>query len=378
VPVQAAILLPSEWTEKAEVIVTGSDGTAIHGQLAPPALLDRVEPAPAGMSWQVLWWVLPRIPANKNMEWDVTISERTKPVAEAFAWQDTAGRHLDLQFAQRPVLRYMYQAYENDPAKRDQNNKPFHHLFDPAGTRLVTKPSGGFETHHQGLFYGFTSCTFEGGKCNIWYCHDGEHQLHTKHVSQVSGPVLARHQAEIDWNDRDGKSFCREHRELTAFALGGGTLVEFASQVRSVRGDVTLEGDPHHAGFHFRADDEVSKRRKEVYFLRPDGKGEPGQEKNDASRQNLPWNAMSFMLGETRYTVVYIDNPRNPKPSRYSERLYGRFGSAVGKHVLREDGPPLELNYRIWLQNGEMTVEQANAVAAAFSDPAKCVVMPKK
>jgi hypothetical protein len=45
---------------------------------------------------------------------------------------------------------------------------------------------------------------------------------------------------------------------------------------------------------------------------------------------------------------------------------------------LREDGPPLELNYRIWLQNGEMTVEQANAVAAAFSDPAKCVVMPKK
>ncbi|GIS62311.1 MAG: hypothetical protein CM1200mP2_45360 [Planctomycetaceae bacterium] len=64
-----------------------------------------------------------------------------------------------------PVVRYMYKAYENDPAKRDLDNKPFHHVFDPAGTRLLTKGTGGLYTHHQGLFYGFTRCTFPGGKC---------------------------------------------------------------------------------------------------------------------------------------------------------------------------------------------------------------------
>ena len=52
--------------------------------------------------------------------------------------------------------------------------------------RLLTKGSGGFETHHQGLFYGFTSCTFDGGKCNTWYCHDGEHDLLHGFKSPVS------------------------------------------------------------------------------------------------------------------------------------------------------------------------------------------------
>ena len=61
----------------------------------------------------------------------------------------------------------------------------------------------------------------------------------------------------------------------------------------------------------------------------------------------------------------------------YSERTYGRFGSAVGKQELRENGPPLELNYRLWLQAGEMTVEQASAMAAAFADPPRVEVVVK-
>jgi len=112
--------------------------------------------------------------------------------------------------------------------------------------------------------------------------------------------------------------------------------------------------------------------------LRVTGKGNLGEEKNDKTMTNLPWNAKSFMLGETRYTVVYIDSPRNPKPSLYSERTYGRFGSAVGKQVLKEDGPALDLNYRIWLQSGEMTVEQAGALATAFAEPAKTKVIIKE
>jgi hypothetical protein len=373
VPIRAEVLLPSEWAEKAQVTLTGPDGKKLPAQLVAPALLDATDPAPQGMSRHFVWWVLPSLPAKQTVVFQATIAPGTA-ATDGFVWNDMPGKHADLLHGKRPVLRYMYQAYEKDPAKRDLNNKPFHHLFDPTGERLVTKGSGGFETHHQGLFYGFTSCTFEGGKCNTWYCHDGEHELHRKFVAQVAGPVLARHRIEIDWNDREGKTFCREVRELTAYAVGGGTLVEFASKLRSVRGTVTLDGDPHHAGFQFRADDEVSKRRKEVYFLRTTGKGNLGEEKNDASMRNLPWNAMSFLLGETRYTALYIDSPRNPKPSLYSERTYGRFGSTVGKQVLRDDGPTLDLNYRIWLQAGEMTVEQANSLAAAFAEPPTCKV----
>jgi hypothetical protein len=372
-PVHADFLVPAEgsdWLAKAQVTLVTADGKKLPAQIAPPALLASAEPPPKGMIRQAIWWIVPKLDAKQSAVFQATLTPAGAD-ADGFSWNDSAGKHADLVLGKRPVLRYMYQAYENDPAKRDLNNKPFHHLFDPTGQRLVTKGSGGFETHHQGLFFGFTSCTFEGGKCNTWYCHDGEHELHKKFVNQLAGPVFGRHRLEIDWNDRQGKTFCAEERELTAYAVPGGTLIEFASRLKSSKGEVTLDGDPHHAGFQFRADDEVNKRRKEMYFLRPSGKGALGEEKNDKTSMNLPWNAMSFVLGDKRYTALYIDRPTNPKPASYSERTYGRFGSAIGKQTLKADGPPLELSYRLWLQEGEMTVEQANAQALAFAEPPK-------
>jgi hypothetical protein len=373
-PVHADFLVPaegSEWLAKAQAVVLAADGKKLPAQLAAPALLSPTDSPPKGMVRQTIWWVLPKLDAKQSAVFQATVTPATGAEATGFSWNDSAGKHADLVLGKRPVLRYMYQAYENDPAKRDLNNKPFHHLFDPTGQRLVTKGQGGFETHHQGLFFGFTSCTFEGGKCNTWYCHDGEHELHKKFVNQLAGPILGRQRMEIDWNDRQGKTFCTEEREMSAYAVPGGTLVEFASRLKSSKGEVILDGDPHHAGFQFRADDEISKRRKEVYFLRPTGKGNLGEEKNDKTTMNLPWNAMSFTLGDKRYTALYIDRPSNPKPAYYSERVYGRFGSALGKQTLKADGPPLELSYRIWLQEGEMMVEQANALATAFAEPAK-------
>ena len=175
------------------------------------------------------------------------------------------------------------------------------------------------------MFYGFTS-DFEGGTCNTWYCHEGESELHTKSLGHLAGPVLARHRVVIDWNDRQQKPFCKEEREVTAYAVAGGTLVEWSSRLSSMHGTVTLDGDPHHAGFQFRADNSVVKQAKKTYFVRVEGKGELGQERNDKSMTNLPWEGMCFLADDTRFTAVYIDNPRNPKPSFYSERLYGRLG----------------------------------------------------
>jgi len=371
-PVRVWVALPADWADKAAATLTGPDGQKLAAQLVPAALLDATEAEPKGMSRRVLCFIVPKVAAKGTATFQATIAP-AKTTEDAFVWNDTAGKHVDLLLGKRPVLRYMYQPYENEPAKRDLNNKPFHHLFDPTtGQNLVTKGSGGHDTHHQGLFFGFTKCTFDGGMCNTWYCHDGEHELHRKFLAQLAGPLLARQRVAVDWNDRQGKTFCTEERELTAYALAGGTLVEWSSRLRSVRGSVTLDGDPHHAGFQFRAADEVAtKRAKETYFLRVDGKGKPAEERNDKTMTNLPWDAMSFMLGETRYTALYIDSPRNPRPALYSERLYGRFGSTPGKQTLKEGDQPLELTYRIWLQQGEMSGEQAARLAADFAEPPK-------
>jgi hypothetical protein len=64
---------------------------------------------------------------------------------------------------------------------------------------------------------------------------------------------------------------------------------------------------------------------------------------------------------------VYIDHPDNPKPARYSERDYGRFGSYFEYDL--EPGTPLNVQYRIWLQEGEMTLEDARRITADFATP---------
>ena len=91
----------------------------------------------------------------------------------------------------------------------------------------------------------------------------------------------------------------------------GGTLVDWRSKLTSkVDEPVQLDGDPQHAGFHFRADQEVAATTKaETYYLRPDGKGRPGETRNwdPKTKQgpvNLPWDAMSFVVGGKRYTAA--------------------------------------------------------------------------
>jgi hypothetical protein len=76
---------------------------------------------------------------------------------------------------------------------------------------------------------------------------------------------------------------------------------------------------------------------------------------------------MSIVLGGDRYTISYLDHPENPKEARYSERDYGRFGSYF-EYDLEED-KPLEVQYRVGVQEGEMTVEEVQTLSNEFVEP---------
>jgi hypothetical protein len=138
---------------------------------------------------------------------------------------------------------------------------------------------------------------------------------------------------------------------------------------------VILDGDPQHAGFHFRAAMETAKKyAKETYYLRPDGKDSPGKTrdwdpKTKKGPVDLPWNAMSFLVAGERYTVVYLDRPTNPKEARFSERDYGRFGSYFVTEITPQK--PMAIKYRLFITPGELTVAQAEALSQAFVNPPK-------
>jgi hypothetical protein len=279
----------------------------------------------------------------------------------------------------------VYEALDDSsPQRRAETFKVYHHVFSPAGTECLTKGPGGLYPHHRGLFYGFRSITYDKNQhVDIWHCLKETHQLHKTIEQTDMGPVLGRQQVEIAWNGNGKKTFATEHRELTGYCVAGGTLIDFASRLVPTRGTVRLDGDPQHAGFHFRAAQEVADVTKgQTYYLRRDGRGKPGETRNwnpghpnsEESKKsvNLAWNAMSFVIGGKRYTAIYLDHSQNPKPARYSERDYGRFGSYFVAEATMEK--PLDVRYRIWIQEGEMTAERTESFLVDFVEPARATL----
>ena len=155
-------------------------------------------------------------------------------------------------------------------------------------------------------------------------------------------------------------------------------MIEFASRITTPGGRVRFDGDPQHSGFQFRAHNDVDVlTTQETIYVRTDGTGKPGETRNwdPQTRQgpvNLPWNAMSFVLADKRYTVAYLDHPQNPKEARFSERNFGRFGSYFEYAI--ENKEQLNVNYRLWLQEQLMKPEEVAALSNDFVEPVKITV----
>jgi hypothetical protein len=389
IPVCVPLSLPKTLA-KVESAQCGEEKAAFLGQLTAPGITtEHIKPADKDSVRRDLHFILPSLKSGASMTIKATVSTKEPGFEPHFAWHDTKGKHADLQFEfsgrpALPVMRYMYRAYDPAKGQRELTYKVFHHLFDPEGKRLVTNGGETDENiagkkllypHHRGLMYAFNKITFDDGKqADTWHAKPGDtHQSHEGFAVVEGGPVLGRHRVLVDWHGPKKEVFAKEERELTVYKVPGGTLVEFASKLRTAGGKVKLDGDPQHAGFQFRAANEVAeKSAKETYFVRPDGIGKPGETRNwDPKKKggpvDLPWNAMSFVLGGQRYTVGYFDHQKNPHPSRYSERDYGRFGCYFVYEL--DDNRPLVVNYRIWLQKGEMTVDEVARHSSNFVTP---------
>jgi hypothetical protein len=381
VPVRVALAATQIGNERfSSVTLADSDGRTIPAQWTGPSLM-------ANSAAGELHFVLPNVRAGRSLQLKATLSTQSnQPTSrvEAYAWRDAPGHHMDLMLGERRVVTYHYERLdESTPASRVRTYKVFHHVFSPDGERIVTNglldDPKVHSPHHRGIFYGFNRITYGDGKrADTWHCIDGAFQQHERFLASEQGPVLGRHRVLISWHGKDA-AFAEEERELTVYHVAGGRLIEFASRLRSTSGRVRIDGDPQHAGFQFRAHNDVDAfTAQETIFVRPDGPGKPGETRNwdPETRKgpvNLPWNAMSFVLAGKRYTVAYLDHPGNPKEARFSEREYGRFGSYF-EYTIEKD-KPLVVNYRLWLQEGLMQPEAVKTLSSHFVEPMQVTVI---
>ena len=290
----------------------------------------------------------------------------------SFAWIDQPGKYTDLMFGQRPLVRYVYERM--DPKDRERTYKPFHHVYQSDGQGFLTKGPGGKFTHHRGIYFGFSKCSFidkEGKehKIDTWHCK-GAYQTHEKIIRSHSDLKSAGQSVEVAWRLDDGTIFAKEERSLTFSLRPDDSLqIDFVSVLSTEHDTLVLDGDPQHAGFQFRASNEVaSSTSKQTYYVRPkEGMGEKGKTKNwpaDKDMTNLPWKAQSVVVGDQRHFILYLDHPNNPKPSFYSERDYGRFGSYFKTQA--KPGKPVRIKYRLIIGTKELERSECEKLSLAF------------
>lgn len=294
-----------------------------------------------------------------------------------FHWKnDEAAGTADLFLGGKPVIRYMYAYDTSTDTRAHETYKVFHHVYGPGSDMIITKGPHGKYTHHRGLYVGWNKTGFEGKSLDFWHCRNGAHLRHAKFVDMSADADHGSMTAEIHWNDAEGKPVIVEWRTVSVREEPGtdGWQIDWSTTLESRRGDITLDGDRQHAGFQFRAAQPVADTNGATY-LRPstfpqrEAAIQVGDKGNPPAHINLGWFAMSYELKGQRYTIEYFDNPKLPKPSLFSERPYGRFGTFFRTTVKADE--PLEMKYRVIVGNGKPSVSEIQSRYDVFLESLK-------
>lgn len=353
-------------SEALPVCVASADGQRRPGQI------ETLENGTARV-----WWIAD-IPAGMAANYALTTGEDCSE--GTFSWQRHSDQLVELQFAGRPQIQYEHPVYNAD--RVEETKKPFHQVYDPDGSRLITKGLGGLYPHHRGIFYGFNEIYIgddiaaKQNRINIWSSAAGEYQQHIDFVRTFEGPVMGGHAVLIDWNDLQGRPFAQEVREVRVYHQPDDEmLVEFVSSLRTLRGRVYLGGNRHHGGVQFRAAQPVADHPETLRYLRPAAWAHlpADEEANDESSVGLPWNAIQYPLEDREYTVAALSAPANPRGAEMGERSYGRFGEYFPYEI--DEDRSLELRYRFWISaGGDITRETVESQYHDLASPPRVTV----
>lgn len=300
------------------------------------------------------------IPADEARSANAAASDSPDSAA-AFRWEVSAEHGLaHLYYGDRQVVAYQF-GYDPSPDGRDATYKVYHHVFSPAADTLLTKGAGGQFPHHRGLFVGWNRTSDKSGHLwDFWHCPGQTHQRHERFLDQTATAAQGNMTAEIAWKADEDTTIISERRQLTATPIRDqrdalAWQLDWTSELRSQQGELRLEGDRQHAGFQMRAAQAVAEAQSARY-IRPAAfpQDAVAVQVDDATMPgehvDLGWFAMTFELDGLEHTMAYFEDPSLPKPSRYSERPYGRCGAFFTATLPADQ--PLRLRYRVLVTSG--------------------------
>lgn len=297
-----------------------------------------------------------------------------------------ADEHVDIQIGDKKLVRFVHKPH--DGSTEDSHYltyKPFHQVFDPDTGKVMLTSGVHAKTekaefpHHRGLFFGFNKISYGEKRADNWHCYDQSFTTCERIIDKIADQNGASYTAVVGWHGSDGEKFATEFRTVAVSQFESSksgdlsTQIDWSSKLVPLVDSIKLDGDPQHAGFHFRAAQQVAlSTAKQTYFVRPDGVGLPGETRNwdaqssDPQTIDVPWRAMCFTVDGQEYCVLRMSSPDNPRPTRGSERDYGRFGDYFEFAATPEN--PLQLRYRLVIMKGPTRPEYCQRVFDRWLD----------
>ncbi len=269
----------------------------------------------------------------------------------------------DLLVDGRPWLRTMIAPYDDSSdATREETYKVFTHIYDFEGEDFLTKGAGGKYTHHRGLFIGWRKTLVADEEYDTWHMSDC-YQRHVKWLDQQIGSELSRQIEVVEWCDLGGDAFLREVRTISAKpGADGMRIIDFSSELTSLKGTIQLRGDLQHAGMQVRLANEVSRHEDSTRYLLPTG----AEELDDDKVVGAWWIVCSAVIDGERYWIAHMTPSMHPLGVPvYSIRRYARFGAFFEPDL--EEGVPLHLRFRVIVSDREIDAQKAEALYAEYT-----------
>jgi hypothetical protein len=273
-------------------------------------------------------------------------------LAEAadFAIKEDPGKHIDVCYKDRVMLRLMTANDTSDAKTAHETYKVYAHVMDPTDAeneRTLTKGAGSQYTHHRGIFIGFSKANIDGvGGVDTWHMKDGVRQQFGEIVQQETDDDKATLTVTVDWV-KDDQPLMSEERTFVVHEPedNGAVLIDTSSKITATVGDAVLKGDPEHAGLQYRAHEDVVQN-KSARYLFPEG-AKPG----NGGTKDMPWAAMTYQAHGNNYYVQHMSHPSLPKGNVYSAyRNYGRFGAYFVKELA--NGESATFKVRLYVSPG--------------------------
>jgi len=278
---------------------------------------------------------------------------------------------LEIVDGDRPILRYNYQLVAAPPGVQERigagsrkyavpRSDYIHPLYGPQG-EVLTDDWVVDHPHHRGIYWAWPEVDWQGKRGDL---HALQHVFArpTGKVRIDQGEGFVQIEADSEWRWDDSTPIVREVATIRAHrASGTGRAIDLLFRFTALESDVQVarRGTKHYGGLNVRL--APAQEQKIAVFTDP-----PATEPRRAwaQRSGVPRG------GKTLVTLGILQSPLNPDyPGDWVQFpnlswVQPTFPASGTRYTITKDRP-LELRYRLWIQNGELAPE---ALAKLWTD----------